>query len=106
MAITWLCEQSTGENIGICAETQAEAETALTHYLNHLGYPPATSVTPDPVSGTVYLKCNTQSLRYYLEPYEGDYRGVLIACQAENEALNGTYGYFPLDLFYETVPQA
>ncbi len=99
-AIAWLCEQSDGENFGICADSQSEAENALRAYLDALGYASATIMASKEASDGVYLKCNTQSLRYYVEPYEGEYRGVLIACQSENnEAISGTYGYFPLGLF-------
>lgn len=99
-AIAWICEQSERENLGICADDQAAAETALTQYLQALGYGAAMASPAGTIEGPVYLKCNTQSLRFYVDSYEGTYRGVLIACQIEeNEELSGTYGYFPLDLF-------
>jgi hypothetical protein len=98
-AIAWICGQSEAENLGICADNQASAELALAQYLKELGYGDATTTTETAIDGPVYLKCNTQSLRFYVDRYEGDYRGVLIACQTEDESLSGTYGYFPLDLF-------
>ncbi len=98
-AIAWICEQSESENLGICAADQALAELALAQYLAGLGYGYAIATQETAIEGPVYLKCNTQSLRFYVDSYEGDYRGVLIACQTEDESLAGTYGYFPLDLF-------
>jgi hypothetical protein len=98
-AIAWICDQSEAENLGICADHQAVATLALSQYLNALGYGDATATQAVTVEGPVYLKCNTQSLRFYVDSYDGDYRGVLLACQTEDEALSGTYGYFPLDLF-------
>ncbi len=98
-AIVWICDQSEAENLGICADDQATAEKTLKEYLQGLGYPEAHCEAGPSVQGPVYLKCNTQSLRFYLDGYEGDYRGVLIACQTEDESLAGTYGYFPSDLF-------
>jgi hypothetical protein len=98
-AIAWICGQSEAENLGICADNQTSAELALAQYLKGLGYGDATATTETAIDGPVYLKCNTQSLRFYVDSYEGDYRGVLIACQTEDESLSGTYGYFPLDLF-------
>jgi hypothetical protein len=98
--ILWICAQSESENLGICADDQATAEKALGEYLRGLDYGEAVATEPEKsIQGPAYLKCNTQSLRFYLDGYEGDYRGVLIACQTEDEALAGTYGYFPLDLF-------
>ncbi|MFM1842785.1 MAG: hypothetical protein RLZZ490_1522 [Cyanobacteriota bacterium] len=98
-AIAWICDQSESENLGICADNQASAELALAQYLKALGYGDAVGTQNMAVEGPVYLKCNTQSLRFYVDSYEGDYRGVLMACQTEDEALSGTYGYFPLNLF-------
>ena len=100
-AIAWICDQSEAENLGICADDQALAILTLSQYLNALGYGDAIATQEAAVEGPVYLKCNTQSLRFYVDSYEGDYRGVLMACQTEDEALSGTYGYFPLDLFQE-----
>ncbi len=99
-AIVWICSQSETENFGICADDQASAENALGQYLQALDYGKAIAMEPGKaIEGPVYLKCQSQSLRFYLDSYDGDYRGVLISCQAEEDALAGTYGYFPLDLF-------
>jgi len=100
-AIAWICGESEAENLGICAGDQTSAEMALAQYLQGLGYGEAMATSATAIDGPVYLKCNTQSLKFYVDSYEGDYRGVLIACQTEDEALSGTYGYFPLDLFQE-----
>jgi hypothetical protein len=99
-AIVWICSQSETENFGICADDQASAENALGQYLQALDYGKAIAIEPGKaIEGPVYLKCQSQSLRFYLDSYDGDYRGVLISCQAKEDALAGTYGYFPLDLF-------
>nr|WP_272943257.1 DUF1824 family protein [Spirulina subsalsa] len=45
------------------------------------------------------MKFNTGKMSHYAESYTGAYRGVLVACQAENEQVNGIYGHLPLDLF-------
>ncbi len=47
----------------------------------------------------IYLKYNSQKQSYYFDEYTGEYRGVLVAVQGENEDIIGTYGHFPLDLF-------
>ena len=94
-----MCRESESENFGICADTLQEAQQALASYLQALGYG---HQVPNPLgehSGPVYLKFNTQKQSPYLDGYDGPYRGVLIACQSDSTAINGTYGYFPLDLF-------
>jgi hypothetical protein len=99
-AIVWICGQSEAENFGICADDQASAENALGQYLRALDYGEAIAMeSGKTIEGPVYLKCQSQSLRFYLDSYDGDYRGVLISCQTEEDTLTGTYGYFPLDLF-------
>ncbi len=101
-AIQWLTQQSEYENLGICADSLDQAWLALAHYLTGLGYEVNLGRINRPdVSGVVYLKFNVQKMTCYGDRYEGDYRGVLIACQCEADELTGTYGYFPLDLFDE-----
>ncbi|MFM7384419.1 MAG: DUF1824 family protein [Microcystaceae cyanobacterium] len=101
-AIQWLTQQSEYENLGICADSLEQAWLALEHYLTGLGYTVNLSQLSKPeVSGVIYLKFNTHKMTCYGDRYEGDYRGVLIACQCEEDELTGTYGYFPLDLFDE-----
>ncbi len=99
-AIKLVTSLSEYENLGICADTLEEALTALSSYLQALGY--HYELEPflnEPDRGSVYLKFNTQKMSYYLDNYTGDYRGVLIACQSENDNIVGTYGHFPLNLF-------
>ena len=98
-AITLVCRESESENFGICAETIQEAQQALASYLQALGYGNLVLNPLGEPSGPVYVKFNTQKQSLYLDGYDGPYRGVLIACQSESVAINGTYGYFPLDLF-------
>lgn len=88
------------ENLGICADNLAAAQVALGSYLQALGYPAAPS-TPTPIDSEepIYLKYNTQRQIVYCDRYSGEYRGVLVACQSEDEAVVGTYGYLPLDLY-------
>lgn len=88
------------ENLGICADDFAAAQGSLASYLQALGYP-AAPPTPMPANNgvPVYLKYNTQRQIGYCDPYSGEYRGVLVACQSEDEAIVGTYGYLPLDLY-------
>ncbi|MDJ0594500.1 MAG: DUF1824 family protein [Pleurocapsa sp. MO_226.B13] len=47
----------------------------------------------------VYLKFSTQKMSYYSSEYTGEYRGVLVSIQSEDDLIAGTYGHFPLDLF-------
>lgn len=88
------------ENLGICADNSEQGFKALITYLKALGY--RTSFNPthnSSILSPVYIKFNTQKMSYYLDAYIGDYRGVLISCQSENDAIVGTYGHFPLNLF-------
>ena len=72
----------------------------LSNYLKALGYENALDIASlSPQENAVYLKFNTQKNSHYLDSYDGDYRGVLISCQSEDDNISGTYGYFPLDLF-------
>jgi hypothetical protein len=99
-AVLWLSEASESENLGICADTLPQAQQTLQQYLQALGFSFETPLeSSSPPTGAVYLKVNTQKQSTYLDAYAGSYRGVLLAVQSANEALSGTYGYFPLDLF-------
>jgi len=99
-AIKQIVGLSEYENLGICADSLELAIQALSHYLRALGYDLNLEIDSLPPQGkSVYLKFNTQKNSHYLDSYEGDYRGVLIACQSEDDKIAGTYGYFPLDLF-------
>ena len=88
------------ENLGICADNSEMGFAILTNYLKALGYPVKFDRTKITASNRpVYIKYNTQKMSDHLDSYDGDYRGVLISCQSENQAIAGTYGYFPEDLF-------
>ncbi len=99
-AIKLIVSLSEYENFGICADNAQEGFTALGNYLKALFY----ETTLQPVfnaddKSPVYIKLNTKTMNYYLDTYNGSYRGVLISCQGENANFAGTYGHFPLDLF-------
>ncbi len=108
-ALLLITSLSEWENIGICADDEAQGLKALETYLKALGYKPQLeSYTFQDVrtqktaaDSPVYIKFNTQKLFYYLDSYLGEYRGVLVAIQAADDQIVGTYGYFPLDLFTE-----
>lgn len=98
-AIVEVVKRSDGHNFGICADTPEEAIQALCSYLKGIGYTvELTSLPQNAIAGVTYLKYNLQRQAFYLDEYTGTYRGVLIACQGD-ENVSGTYGYFPLDLF-------
>lgn len=98
-AILLIASLSDYQNLGICAANLTRAWTALNSYLAALGYPTQLQPTQEIDDSPIYLKFNTQKLNYYLDTYEGIYRGVLIAYQGEDLEIMGTYGYFPLDLW-------
>lgn len=106
-ALLFVTQRSDWENFGICASTSAEAIAALKSYLPALGHSLSADLSAFPTSDRpVYLKYNTQRASAFLDDYTGDYRGVLVACQAEDETIAGTYGYFPLDLFGKDAMEA
>ncbi|MFB2881554.1 DUF1824 family protein [Floridanema aerugineum] len=88
-------------NFGICAETTEQGFMALQNYLSGLGY--NVSLDTDKttqITGSVYIKFNTNKQSFYLDSYTGNYRGVLVSCQSSaREDVSGTYGHLPLDLF-------
>lgn len=95
-----IAKLSSSLNLGICADNLQQAFTALTSYLAALGYPSnLKQETISQSSEPVYLKFSTQKMSYYSDRYTGEYRGVLVACQSEDDLITGTYGHFPLDLF-------
>jgi len=99
-ALRVVTEQIDHQNFGVCASNSQEGLASLHRYLEALGYPaPTNSGELNRCDRSVYIKCSTSTGTYYLEPYSGTYRGVLVSCQSENEDLLGTYGHFPLDLF-------
>ncbi|MEB3308701.1 MAG: DUF1824 family protein [Snowella sp.] len=99
-AIKQIVSLSEYENLGICADSSEIARQALNQYLNALGYEAQLDQNALPSQeNPIYLKFNTQRMSHYLDGYDGQYRGVLISCQSEDDNITGTYGYFPLDLF-------
>lgn len=98
--IQLVSKEADWENIGICAENATSAVEAARQYLGALGYKNNFEVdVTEWADQPIYLKFNTQKMTHYLSSYEGKYRGVLIAVQSEEDAIQGTYGHFPLDLF-------
>ncbi len=91
---------SSSQNLGICADNFQQGLITLGSYLAALGYSSNfEQENVDQSSEPVYLKFSTQKMSYYSSEYTGEYRGVLIACQSEDDLIAGTYGHFPLDLF-------
>ncbi|MBE9060613.1 DUF1824 family protein [cf. Phormidesmis sp. LEGE 11477] len=98
--LLWLNEISEYQTLGICAGTIAAAEAALKGYVAALSQPINVDL-PDQ-TGAVFLKFNTLKNAWYVDDYIGSARGVLITyhtSEPELAEVNGTYGYFPLDLF-------
>lgn len=98
-ALLLITDLSDYQNFGICADNPTQGLSALEAYLKALGYNHKfNTISPD--SEPVYIKFNTKRMSHYLEPYTGEYRGVLVSCQSsENESINGTYGHLPINLF-------
>lgn len=97
-ALLVLNELSDYQTLGVCAETLAVGKAAADAYITALGTP--VSLDLPEREGPVYIKFNTLRGAWYLDSYGGGSRGVLITFHSgEVEAVNGTYGPFPLDLF-------
>lgn len=99
-ALSLVVELAEGENLGVCADNGEQGYRALRQYLQALGYDISfaavdLAATPAPI----YIKFNCQKLSHFCDSYTGDYRGVLVSCQSEDDRVNGTYGHLPLDLF-------
>lgn len=91
---------SSSQNLGICADNFQQGFSALASYLEAFGY--QSNLEQENISQSsepVYLKFSTQKMSYYFDKYTGEYRGVLVSCQSEDDLIAGTYGHFPLDLF-------
>ena len=91
---------SSSQNLGICADDFQQGFAALTSYLEAFGY--QSNLEQDKANQSlspIYLKFSTQKMSYYSSKYTGEYRGVLVSYQSENDLIAGTYGHFPLDLF-------
>ena len=98
-ALVLVAQESEWENIGICADNLTQGLEALASYLKALGYRYNFSQQHPESAEPVYIKFNTRKMNYYVDSYTGSSRGVLVAVQGSEEAVLGTYGYFPLDFF-------
>jgi Domain of unknown function (DUF1824) len=99
-ALLLIVPLSDWQNLGICADNSQQGLVALAAYLERLGYRVNFALeSTEAIDEPVYIKFNSQKMSYYIDTYNGEYRGVLVACQGEDDRLNGTYGHFPLDLF-------
>ncbi|MEO1095954.1 MAG: DUF1824 family protein [Cyanobacteria bacterium J06638_28] len=93
-------ELSEYQTLGICADDLATAKAATEAYVAVLSRP--IQLDLEPRNGPVFLKFNTLKGAWYLDDYPGPSRGVLVSfhtTEPEMDAVNGTYGPFPLDLF-------
>jgi stalled ribosome rescue protein Dom34 len=99
-AILLIVNESDSYNLGICADSSTQAVNTLSNYLRAFGHEiKANNQSVNDMEETVYLKFKITDKSYYIDIYSGNYRGVLISSQSENEKVTGTYGHFPLDLF-------
>ncbi|MDR9402737.1 MAG: DUF1824 family protein [Halothece sp. Uz-M2-17] len=100
-AIKQMTQESEWENLGVCADNTQQAITALKEYLTAFGYDikPINFEQVSALESSVYIKFSTKQMGFYQDNYTGDYRGVLVSCQAEDELIAGVYGHLPLDLF-------
>ncbi|MBE9080150.1 DUF1824 family protein [Romeria aff. gracilis LEGE 07310] len=99
-ALLWFNDLSDYQTIGVCADSLAQAQAALRAYIAALSQPKRLDIPPR--EGAVFLKFNTLNSAWYADSYSGPSRGVLVtyhASEPEVDAVNGTYGPFPLDLF-------
>ncbi len=96
-----IVKESEWENLGVCADNPQQGLAAVKSYLSALGYQDsyAANIPEHLATQPVYIKFNTQKMSFYIDAYSGEYRGVLVAIQSEDDRVVGTYGYFPLDLF-------
>lgn len=102
-ALLAIAGASDAENLGVCANCAEEGFAALNSYLLAMGYQ-ANSTAVEIAEGLepIYIKYNTQKQSCYCDRYTGNYRGVLVSCQSDDDEINGTFGHFPLDLFAES----
>lgn len=100
-AIEQIVKEAEWENLGVCANHTSQGINALKSYLTAFGYDiqniDFTQVSE--VNTPIYLKFSTKTMNFYQDHYTGDYRGVLVSCQAEDDLIAGVYGHLPLDLF-------
>ncbi|HIK36685.1 MAG TPA: DUF1824 family protein [Geminocystis sp. M7585_C2015_104] len=100
-ALKLIVSLSDAQNFGICADNIEEAVRSLNSYLRAFGSDFEVKIEKTrEINSGVYMKFSTEKKNYYWESYPENYRGVLLTIfSRENEAIVGTYGYFPLDLF-------
>ncbi|MDJ0899116.1 MAG: DUF1824 family protein [Xenococcus sp. MO_188.B8] len=100
-ALLLIVKESDWENLGVCADNPQQGLAAVKSYLAAFGYQDSfAEAVPDHLATeAIYIKFNTQKMSFYIDAYSGEYRGVLVAIQSEDDRVIGTYGYFPLDLF-------
>jgi hypothetical protein len=97
-ALALVREHSDYQIFGICADSIAQGQQALTRYLAALGYGDAPAIPA--AEGAVYIKYNPKLKRCHADGYQGHHRGVLVSCQsADDDDINETFGHLPLDLF-------
>jgi hypothetical protein len=99
-ALLCITQESDWENLGVCAANTQEGLQALGSYLLAMGYEPNFDrQSLQELGKPVYIKFNTSKMSYFQDAYIGEYRGVLVSCQSEDDMIAGTYGHLPLDLF-------
>jgi len=103
-AIQQIAKESEWENLGICADNTQQAIMALKDYLTAFGYDinPVNFDQVSEMNTPVYIKFSTKQMGFYQDNYTGDYRGVLVSCQGEDDLIAGVYGHLPLDLFRDS----
>jgi hypothetical protein len=88
------------QTLGVCADSVAMGKAAMEAYVAALSRPVMLAVGDRP--GAIYLKFNTLNGVWHLDDYPGNARGMLVTfhgAEPEVDAVNGTYGPFPLTLF-------
>jgi len=104
-ALNLFIDLSDYQNFGICADNSAQGFAALLNYWRGLDYEPYFDLKHHlgdvpKIDEPIYIKYITKNSGYHIDRYGDKYRGVLISFHSdENDHVNGTYGYFPLDLF-------
>lgn len=101
-ALLQLVAESDQQILGICADSVEQGMATLAAYAQALGYTqlPTPSAAEQAIAQPVYIKFNPNAAVFYINPYPGDYRGVLVSCQsADADGINDMYGHLPLDLF-------
>jgi len=100
-ALLSIVNLSDDQNLGICANNEQETLNTLTNYLTALNCQFTIQKSSNiNENEPIYLKFSTERKSYTIENYTGEYRGVLITIFADqNQNIEGTYGYFPLNLF-------